>query len=148
MNLSPFTSVTRWLLVVIGCVVLATAQPMSAADAEAAAPRASDTIIYPKSVEKTDASAANKSSSGSSYLLVLAVVLAGAGAWVMLQKRRGNALLTRGPKKLQVEETRPLGNRQYLVVANYDGKKFLLGVTTGQIQMLAPLESSVEEKVL
>ena len=45
-----------------------------------------------------------------------------------------------------VEETRALGNRQYLVVASYEGKKFLLGVCPGQINLLSPLgdESSGE----
>jgi flagellar protein FliO/FliZ len=48
--------------------------------------------------------------------------------------------------KLQIEETRSLGNRQYLVVAVYEGQKLLLGVTPGQIQLLTPL-SSGEDKL-
>lgn len=146
----PFTSVTRWLLVVIGCAILAMAQPMSAApsDAPEAVQRPADTIIYPKgSPEKPGSSRDEPSGSGGrSYILVIALVLAAAGAWVMIQRRQGAPIVSRGPRKLQLEETRPLGNRQYLVVANYDGKKFLLGVTTGQIQMLAQLENGVGEE--
>ena len=40
-------------------------------------------------------------------------------------------------------ETRPLGNRQYLVVAAYDEKRYLLGVCPGRIELLAPLETAV-----
>ena len=57
--LRPFTSVTRWLLVVIGCAILAMAQPMSAAPADVSetAAHAPDAIIYPKgSSEKPGAS--------------------------------------------------------------------------------------------
>lgn len=144
MNRFPFTSVTRWLLVVIGCAVLATAQPMSAASSDATAPdsRKADTIIYPKgSGEKPTgtAGAADRQGATGSYVLVIALVLAGVGAWVLLQRRKGAPIVSRGPRKLQLEETRPLGNRQYLVVANYEGRKFLLGVTTGQIQLLSEL---------
>ena len=46
--LPTFTSVTRWLLVVVGCAVLETAQPMSAASAETPAPREPGTLIYPQ----------------------------------------------------------------------------------------------------
>jgi flagellar protein FliO/FliZ len=68
----------------------------------------------------------------------------GAGVWVWVQRRQGIAIAARGQRKLQIEETRPLGGRQYLVVANYDGKKYLLGITPGRINLLTPLESSPE----
>jgi len=143
------TSVTRWLLVVIGCAILAMAQPMSAAAPDVSAPEthSADLIIYPKgSPDRPGSSVEGKpSDSGHGYILVIALVLAAAGAWVLIQRRQGAPLVSRGPRKLQLEETRPLGNRQYLVVANYDGKKFLLGVTTGQIQMLAQLEDGAGE---
>jgi flagellar protein FliO/FliZ len=149
MNFKPFTSVTCWLLVVIGCVVLATAQPMSAAspDATELAQRPNTEIIYPKGSVDAAGLKADGKSTGSSYVLVVALLLAAAGAWVMIQRRQGVMPLgSKTARKLQVEETRPLGNRQYLVVANYDGQRFLLGVTTGQIQMLSPLERAKEEE--
>jgi flagellar protein FliO/FliZ len=50
-------------------------------------------------------------------------------------------------RALAVDETRSLGNRQYLVVASYEGKKFLLGVCPGRIEMLSALDGSgVKEK--
>jgi flagellar protein FliO/FliZ len=38
-----------------------------------------------------------------------------------------------------IEETRSLGNRQYLIVAAYEEKKLLLGVTPGRIKLLCDL---------
>jgi flagellar protein FliO/FliZ len=139
------TSVTRWLLVVIGCAVLAMAQPMSAASPEAPATgdtRPKDVIIYPKNTPTPDRPAtAPEGDSSRSLILVVALLLAAGGAWLMLQKRKAGPAGGRG-RKLQIDETRPLGNRQYLVVADYAGKKFLLGVAPGRIQMLAPLDTS------
>ena len=144
-SLRPFTSVTRWLLVVIGCVVLATAQPMSAASPEvpvAGETSPKDVIIYPKNTASPDRPATASESDGSrSLILVVALLLAAGGAWLMLQKRKAGPSGGRG-RKLQIDETRPLGNRQYLVVADYDGKKFLLGVAPGRIQMLTPLDTN------
>ena len=72
---------------------------------------------------------------------VFIVALAGAGAWLWWRGRRGTpGSGLRGDRRLAIAETRSLGNRQYLVVASYDGKKFLLGVCPGRIEMLAPLD--------
>jgi flagellar protein FliO/FliZ len=146
------TSVTRWLLVVIGCAVLATAQPMSAATAAAEpaqpAARAPDAIIYPNNPSQTPPPKSGADSSHHSLVAVAAILLASAGAWVLFQRRQGGPLASRSEKKLLVTETRPLGNRQYLVVADYEGQRFLLGVTPGRIQMLTPLKTPVFEDKL
>ena len=52
--------------------------------------------------------------------------------------RKGAAL----DRKLQILETRPLGNRQYLLVVGYEDSRMLLGVTPGKIDYLCPLDSS------
>jgi len=147
-----FTSVTRWLLVVIGCAVLATAQPMSsspapvAPEAPEAVKRSSETIIYPKNAaESVKTATSSDHDTSRSLVIVVALLLAAGGAWLMLQRRKAGPTGGRG-RKLQIDETRPLGNRQYLVVADYDGKKFLLGVAPGQIQMLTPLDDSQPAK--
>ncbi len=144
----PFTSVTRWLLVVFGCAVLATAQPMSSTPPAEPAPRSSDTLIYPQnSPEKPAAPSGSSATSGSGTLFTLLGVLAClGGVWFVFQKRTGGILTTRGARKLQIEETRPLGNRQHLIVADYDGQKFLLGVTPGQIQFLTHLHPDEDEE--
>lgn len=43
-------------------------------------------------------------------------------------------------RKLQVLETRPLGNRQFLLVVAYEDTRILLGVTPGKIDYLCPLD--------
>jgi flagellar biogenesis protein FliO len=45
----------------------------------------------------------------------------------------------RGERKLVISESRTLGNRQFLVVAEYEGRKMLLGVCPGRIDYLSTL---------
>lgn len=116
---------------------------MSAAEVEDPASRSEATIIYPKaSSEHSATTAASAPRSGGSLALAGALLLALGGGWLLL-KRRGMipSRAVRADRKIVIEETRSLGNRQYLVVAGYEGKKFLLGVTAGQIQMLSTLDS-------
>jgi flagellar protein FliO/FliZ len=77
--------------------------------------------------------------------LLLGVALAGVGAWLVWRNRRG-APIGREARQLSIQETRSLGNRQYLVVASYEDKKFLLGVTPGRIEMLTPLATSADDE--
>jgi flagellar protein FliO/FliZ len=72
------------------------------------------------------------------------LVLAGAGAWLYL-KGRGLQVPGRA-RKLQIDETRSLGSRQYLVVASYEGRKLLLGVCPGKIDLLTTLDAADEGK--
>jgi flagellar protein FliO/FliZ len=126
------------------------AQPMSAAPESAPPaektsekPASPDQIIYPKNSPERPADApVEKSTASRTLVMLVAITLAAAGAWILIQRRQSGPLSARGQRKLQVEETRPLGNRQYLVVANYEGKKFLLGVTPGKINLLTPLDTT------
>lgn len=43
-------------------------------------------------------------------------------------------------RKLQIEETRMVGTRQYLVVAEYEGRRMLLGISPARIDYLSTLE--------
>lgn len=95
-------------------------------------------IIFPSGNTTTAAPAATGGGAASTLTLILAVILAAVGAWMIWRNRRGPGAAG-GMRNLAVEETRSLGNRQYLVVASYEGKKFLLGVCPGRIDMLAPL---------
>jgi flagellar protein FliO/FliZ len=107
-------------------------------------PKESD-IIRPRSTVPADAPATSQTkASDSNYLLiVLATGAAAAGGWMLWRQRRTpGGIAGREARKLTVAESRSLGNRQYLVVADYEGKKFLLGVCPGSIQMLAPLDES------
>jgi flagellar protein FliO/FliZ len=105
-------------------------------------------ILYPRGA----ASAAGpvETKTGDSLgrpLLFLALLAGGAGAWLLWRQRRGLAAGAHDAnRRLAIAESRPLGNRQYLVVADYDGKKFLLGVCPGRIDLLAPLEGGDTRK--
>jgi flagellar protein FliO/FliZ len=71
---------------------------------------------------------------------VAVLCLAGAGAWLLVRGRKIQ-LPGRSPRRLSIDETRSLGSRQYLVVASYDGKKLLLGVCPGRIDLLTALDA-------
>jgi flagellar protein FliO/FliZ len=101
-------------------------------------------IIYPSSAT-TRAEAAAGHGSGYNAVLGLAFVLAVAGGWLFWRGRtspRG----TLAVRKLAIAETKSLGNRQYLVVASYDDRKYLLGVCPGRIELLTPLEATPPAK--
>lgn len=105
-------------------------------------PKDSD-IIRPRNAASADAptTTATKKSDSNYLLIVLAIGAAATGGWMLWRQRRTpGGIAGREGRKLTVAESRSLGNRQYLVVADYDGKKFLLGVCPGSIQMLAPLD--------
>lgn len=74
-----------------------------------------------------------------SMSLFLGLALAGAGGWMVWRNRRGQPV-GRDMRALAINETRSLGNRQFLVVASYEGKKFLLGVCPGRIDLLSSLD--------
>jgi len=137
----PFcsSSLTRWLIVVVGCAVLETAQPMNAADTLSAA-RSGDTLLYPTGGPTTADSGSSQASSAfsASWIFVGLVGAAAGGVWYW-RRRKQPVLGRRGT--IQIEDTRPLGNRQFLVVASCDGRRFLLGVAGNGIQMLSPLDS-------
>jgi flagellar protein FliO/FliZ len=102
---------------------------------------ADDEKVFTPGAARTDAPASAAGGSLSSVSLVLGFALAAAGGWLVWRNRRG-VPLARDLRALAVDETRSLGNRQFLVVASYEGKKFLLGVCPGRIEMLTPLDGA------
>jgi len=138
------SSVTRWLTVVVGCAALEAVQPMTAAEPAAplARERSSETMLYPAGSPAVPG-APRAAPGGSSATWVFTVLVIGAAAGVWYWRRRGGS-----PRRkhglIAIEDTRPLGNRQFLVVASCDGRRFLLGVAAGGIQMLSPLDPKEE----
>lgn len=102
-----------------------------------------NTIISPRSGGAKGAETAAPTVGGTmhSMSLVVGLALAAVGGWLVWRNRRGTPI-GKDPRALAVEETRSLGNRQFLVVASYEGRKFLLGVCPGRIEMLAPLDGT------
>lgn len=141
MKLPPFSSsgLIRWLTVVVSCVVVETAQLLHAAE-PVSTPRGGETLLYP-SGGATAEGLGPQAASGTSatWVFVLLVGLAAGVMWFWRRRRPGGPVGRRGT--IQIEDTRPLGNRQFLVVASCDGRRFLLGVAAGGIQMLSTLDS-------
>jgi len=80
---------------------------------------------------------------GGSIGLVLVSLLLfvglGVGAWYL--NSRGSLRRRNTAQKLEVLETRALGGRQFLIVASYSGKVFLLSVCPGRVEYLCSLPS-------
>ena len=111
-----------------------------------APPASSNPLITPRNAPL--ASPLNTESGGllqlSIYLILLLALLSG-GFYVM---RNGWGIFQAKPKgerKLQIIENRMLGNRQFLIVAEYENRKVLLGVCPGQINYLCTLSESDSE---
>lgn len=78
-------------------------------------------------------------------MLAVSFLFALAGVWLWVKRRNPTGWAPgRSAAKLAIAETRSLGNRQFLVVASYEDKKFLLGVCPGQITLLTALEPPEE----
>lgn len=61
------------------------------------------------------------------------------GAWFLLKRGALPRPFAKKEGRLRVLETRMLGNRQFLMVVEYDDAKLLLGVCPGRIDYLTPL---------
>lgn len=103
--------------------------------------QAQDGIIRPRAPETAAAPITGRPESRTNgTLLLFGLAAAAVGGWLIWQQRRSPRGTTgREARKLAIAETRSLGNRQFLVVADYDGRKFLLGVCPGRIELLVPL---------
>jgi flagellar protein FliO/FliZ len=104
-------------------------------------------LIFPSGTPTSGAPTVTSSSTLNMITVLAALVMAAVGAWLFRRNRRSPAA-GRDLRLLAIDETRSLGNRQYLVVASYEDKKFLLGVCPGRIDLLSSLheESGAEGK--
>lgn len=121
--------------------------PAGLPSAPSAAPAADDPdrIIYPAGLERpaTDPSApAPALLPGAGWVFIFLVAAGAGGFWAWRRYRPGHSAARR---TIQIEDTRALGNRQFLVVASCDGRRFLLGVAPGGIRLLSPLESDLPD---
>lgn len=128
----------RRFVILVGLFALPFAAPAATAVDESK-------IIYPKTGTVDAPAAAPVGSLGSATTIVGALVLSAGGVWLLL-RRRAEIATGRATQSLAISETRSLGNRQFLVVASYEGRKFLLGVCPGRIEMLAPLDAETAPK--
>jgi flagellar protein FliO/FliZ len=109
----------------------------------ASSARADDKALGPFGTQASPAPSAPASGTGAATILGI-LLLAGAGGYLLLKGRKLQ-LPSRTVKKLVIDETKSLGSRQFLVVASYEGKKLLLGVCPGRIELITPLDSPPEQ---
>jgi flagellar protein FliO/FliZ len=118
----------------LSLAVLAAAGRLSAAAADSP-------MLYPHPAAPAAGVPGTDGSGLGAVGLAGALLAAAGGCWLLWNRRRGGAgPRGRGGRLLSVAETRPLGNRQYLVVAAYGRKRFLLGVCQSRIELLSPLD--------
>jgi flagellar protein FliO/FliZ len=78
-----------------------------------------------------------------SWLAVL-IVLALVGALALLLRKGALGTLGRKGKVIQIETAVPLGDRRSLVIVAVEGRRLLLGLTPGQVSMVAELSALPE----
>jgi Flagellar biosynthesis protein, FliO len=83
---------------------------------------------------------------GTGKLAIYFVTLAGlvVGGYFLLKRGLPLRAVRGSESRLHLRETKMLGNRQFLVVAEYEGSRILLGVGPGRIEYLCPLDSAEE----
>lgn len=113
---------------------------------------AADTSVVAKVLNRPTLAKEVGSTSGGWALLspFLAVfVLLCVVVYIFVWARRGGMkMLRRKDNKLHVLETHFLGNRQYLVVVEYESTKILLGVGPGMINQLCFLNTPFENAAM
>jgi flagellar protein FliO/FliZ len=103
---------------------------------------ADNTVLDPHQPAPATGSPAEHTGIGATGLIGAALAAAG-GGWLIWSRRRSRVPGSgRSERLLSIAETRSLGNRQYLVVAAYGNRRFLLGVCPSRIDLLAPLDDS------
>ena len=100
----------------------------------ATTPRNPGTVIFP---QPADAGSSRPADSSWSNTLLFAAVVFGLAAWLWIKFiRKGRKPMGKNTL-IAVDETRQLGNRQYLVVASCRGRSFFLGVSQNRIDLIA-----------
>ena len=104
-----------------------------------AAPRSADTVIFPQPIEPSTTRPASSPSIG---YIAFVVICIGGGTWLWFRaKGKGRSLKNSG-SEISIDETRPLGNRQYLVLTSCRGRSFLIGVSQGRIDVISEVPPS------
>ena len=138
------TAGNRRLFFPLLCLIASLGVVFGAEDEKAVESGSSNSTSSPFNMPMKAGSGFNQGG-GSAFQILGSVaiifVIGGAGLAVLYQRGFVGGIRGGGKqKRLQIEETRMLGHRQYLVVAEYDGKKMLLGVCPGRIDYLCPLD--------
>ena len=131
----------RFFLPVLLSAVLAGPLAAQTTDSEAE-------VFYPRTAEEASSEATETErtpspAGGSTFVMftgygaVLAVL--GVGVFFALKRGGWRNVMKRSEGRLQVSETRMLGNRQFIMVVEYEDSRLLVGVSPGRIELLTPL---------
>ncbi|HWA85567.1 MAG TPA: flagellar biosynthetic protein FliO [Opitutus sp.] len=133
--------------IAMACLALAFAGALRAENFPPSSPGA---VIYPRGTAAAAAAErAGKSDGPGAATAAAGLALLAVGGWFWWRYRRNPGLLKhRQAQRLAIEETRALGNRQFLMVVAHDDRRFLLGVCPGRIENLAELTSAPAGKPL
>jgi len=108
------------------------------------APLDGDSLIYPRNAPGAGHATVGRRDEGFPLwgTIGVAVVLA-AGGYVLVKRGgfRPRAAVP-GTQQLAIQETRPLGNKQFLAVATYGDRRLLLAVCPGRIDLLCRLDDA------
>lgn len=143
-HLAVFAAVS--LLLSSKAVADSATQPASALSAAAKSAGGTEEIITP-SGPLPPGSKIDSSGGGAQLAIYLCLLIAliGGGSYFLKNGFGFSRSKSKGMRKLNVAETRMLGNRQFLVVAEYEGRKLLLGVCPGRIELISELAGKADE---
>ncbi len=133
---TPFSLRVCLLALGLGAGLLA-----SAAGAEPTASAiGSDGVIYPRNAPEAQTRAVSGDSSSVWGVLGVVVILGGAGLYLLKRGQLGSRSRPAVEQRLSIEETRPIGNKQFLAVAAYGDRRILLGICPGRVDFLCRLD--------
>jgi len=101
-----------------------------------------DGVVYPRNSPEAHKLHTSDSAFPMWGMLGLVVVLAGAGVYLLKRGQLGARAGSAVHQRLAIEETRPLGNKQFLAVAAYGDRKLLLAVCPGRVDFLCRLDDA------
>jgi flagellar protein FliO/FliZ len=133
------------LLLANGVCAQSSALPMASPAAATHAAQTTELIVPSASLPPSAPVTGSSSGIQLAIYLCLLVALLGGGSYFLKNGFNFLPPKNKGARKLNVAETRMLGNRQFLVVAEYEGRKMLLGVCPGRIELLSDLGAQAEE---
>ncbi|HQF39567.1 MAG TPA: flagellar biosynthetic protein FliO [Opitutaceae bacterium] len=129
------------LLVVLALAFAWGAPAVSAAESTPAS-LGSEGVIYPRNSPEARQQRAADEPFPIWGALGVAAVLGGAGFYLLRRGQLGRRPGSEVHQRLVLEETRPLGNKQFLAVAAYGEKRLLLSVCPGRIDFLCRLDEA------